>query len=129
MVERKTDRCAVASALALVVALAACSVDPPTPPIGDTGPYRTVARVDVRGGPTVTTVGDPLTYTAVAYDNANNELPVTFAWHTAPFGILRIDPATGGGRALAAGRASVWATVGSAQSAPRSVTVNSPSTP
>jgi hypothetical protein len=124
--ERKTAQRGLASAMAL--ALAACSVEPPTPPIGDTGPYRTVARVDVLSGPTVTRVGDTVVYTAAAYDNASNELPVTFTWHALPSTVLRLNSSTGAGRALAPGQGSVWASVGSAQSPPRRVTVN-PSVP
>lgn len=120
--ERKAGRLALASAVAITAA--ACSVEDPLPPIGDTGPYRTVARVDVLSGPTVTIVGDSVHYSAAAYDNANNVLPVTFTWHSLPSSILRLDPGTGAGRALSTGRTSIWASVGSAQSAPRQVTVN-----
>ena len=124
--ERKTARLALASAILL--ASGGCSAGEAFISPGNTGPYATIARVAVLSGPTVTTVDDSVVYRAAAYDNDDNVLSVTFRWHTDPSTALRLHDSTGAGRALAPGRVQVWATAGTAVSAPRFVTVN-PRTP
>jgi hypothetical protein len=93
-----------------------CRYDEPPAPQGNTGPGTTVARIVVQSGPAVITVGDSAFYSAKAFDNANNELPVTLSWATSDGRVLAINPATGRGKGVGAGEARVWAGAGSARS-------------
>ena len=116
---------AVLATAALVAMLADCQGAASTAPTrGNTGPGATVGRVSVISGATSAAVGDSLYYMAKAYDNAGNELPVTFYWHSVNYDVVDIDPATGHGKALKAGQTQIYASVGSAVSDYRTVIVH-----
>ncbi len=112
-------------ALAVMVALVVgCRADEPVVPPANTGPGATVARVQLVRAPAVFTVGDTSTYRAKAYDNANNELPVSFVFHSSNYAILNVDASTGLGSALSAGDVAVWASAGTTESFRQAVHVN-----
>lgn len=133
--ERNADRVRIASAArrtlsltgllcAVILELGCGPADDPTP-LGNTGPGTTVARINILTGPASITVGDTARYTAAAYDNANNVLPVTLDWHSSNTIVLSMNAATGEGIGIESGESVVFATAGVARSNNRVTRVNS----
>ena len=113
---------AVCAALTML-ATSGCKYEEPTPPPANTGPGATVARIELQSGPGIITVGDSAFYTARAFDNANNPLPVTLTWVSTDAQVLSINATTGRGKGLSAGDTQVYAYAGSASSARRTTRV------
>ncbi|MGI8499203.1 MAG: hypothetical protein ACR2OG_16655 [Gemmatimonadaceae bacterium] len=115
----------VLAGLSVGMAVAGCRADEPVVPPANTGPGATVARVQLVRAPAQFTVGDTSTYKAKAYDNANNELPVAFLFHSSNDLILSVAASTGLGTAVSAGDVAVWVSAGTTESIRQSVHVNS----
>jgi hypothetical protein len=124
----RTSMTVLAAGLLAIVAVTATTVcgkyEEPTPPMGNTGPGATVGRITILSGPVTITAGDSAYYSAKAFDNAGNELPVTLQWSSSNSLILAINPGTGRAKGVSAGSASIVAFAGSASSPARLVTVN-----
>lgn len=82
-----------------------------------------MGSVKITAGAQTASVGDSLIYTAKAYDNAGHELPVSFTWHSVDYNVVDINETTGHAKALEPGATQIYATVGSAVSDYRTVTV------
>lgn len=93
-------------------------------PPANTGPGATVVRVQIMSGPAAITLGDTARYSARAYDNGNNVLPVTLAWFSTDNQILAMDRNAGVGVGVDVGEVAVFATAGTARSENRSTKVN-----
>jgi plastocyanin len=96
----------------------------PTTP-GNNNNNTTITNVSIQGNTTTMTVGQTVTFTAVAFNSVNTNIPTTFTWTSGNNAAATVGASTGVVQAVGVGIASITATAGG-KSGARVITVSAP---
>lgn len=120
---------ACATGWIVVLSAAACSGGGSTSPTNNGGNNNTtIANVSIAGNTTTMTVGQTLTFSAVAINSAGSTVSATFTWASGNTAAATVGASTGTVTAVGAGIASISATAGGKTGA-RVITVSQPGNP
>jgi plastocyanin len=123
---RSVARVCATGWILVLVFLAACGggSKAPTNP-GGSNNNTTITNVSIQGNVTTMTVGQTLTFTAVAFNSTTTSIPTSFTWSSGNNAAATVGATTGIVTAVGVGIASINATAGGKTGA-RVITVSAP---